>query len=105
MFESLGSSGHNETSATRSIAISLARLQVLRVGITACDAFISTVASVLSCTQMPIEMRAQLGAETAEFWSLPNDRLPESARHKMAEVCRKSLVKLEDQTRDVGCMP
>jgi hypothetical protein len=54
---------------------------------------------------MPIEMRVQLGAETADFWSLPERGLPASAQQKMSDVCRRSQARLEAEVVVHGCMP
>jgi hypothetical protein len=118
MFAILGSGGHapgtmneggNEgsdgISPSLSIERSLTKLQALQVGISTCDRFVATVTRLLVCERMSVELRAQLGAETADFWSLPTTGLPESARQKMVDVCTRSLAVLEQQALDVGCMP
>jgi hypothetical protein len=58
---------------------------------------------VLVCDAMTIEVRAQLGAETADFWSLPTSGLPADAQLRMADVCVRSTAALEQQAADAGC--
>ena len=48
---------------------------------------------------------AQLGNETADFWSLPTTNLPADAQARMAAVCGESLAFLRKQVADAGCMP
>lgn len=110
MFAMLGSGGHGEAggdaaSAELSLAISAAKLELLQVGVPACEAFLITVRRALACVAMPIEMRVQLGAETADFWSLPSSGLPPSAQQKMSDVCNRSQAKLADEVVAQGCQP
>jgi hypothetical protein len=101
MFAALGG-GYQDRTA---VAIALAKLSTLKVGIAECDRFVSAVAHLLVCDAMPIEQRAQLGAETADFWSLPTSGLPADAQRKMTEVCGRSLASLQQQAVGAGCMP
>jgi hypothetical protein len=87
------------------IAIARAKLADLAVGIAACDQFVSAVARVLTCERMPLDMRVQLGNETADFWSLPTHDLPTDARDRMAAVCGTSLQALEQHAAAIGCLP
>jgi hypothetical protein len=109
MFAALGSGGHDggsdATSSELSLAISVAKLESLRVGVAACDAFITAVRRALACAAMSVETRVALGAETADFWSLPSSGLPASAQQKMSEVCDRSRAVVEDQILAAGCMP
>jgi hypothetical protein len=108
MFAALGSGGHDGSDATSSelsLAISVAKLESLRVGVAACDAFITAVRRALACAAMSVETRVALGAETADFWSLPSSGLPASAQQKMSEVCDRSRAVVEDQILAAGCMP
>ncbi len=94
------------TSADRgSIAVAVARLSTLKVGVVECDRFIAAVAAVLTCEQMPIETRVQLGAETADFWSLPRSGLSADMEKRMSRACGESLQALQQQAIAVGCMP
>ncbi len=88
-----------------SIAVAVARLANLKVGVVECDRFVTVVTAVLGCEQLPVEMRAQLGIETADFWSLPTDRLSLDARGRMAAVCGRSLGELQQKADDAGCKP
>jgi hypothetical protein len=54
---------------------------------------------------MPLDRRVQLGAETADFWSLPTQNLPADAQKRMAAVCGQSLAALQQQAAGAGCMP
>lgn len=101
LFDALGGSGDDRTA----IAIAQARLTDLEVGVVECDDFVRTVARALGCESMPLEQRAQLGNETADFWSLPTANLPEDAARRMATVCGESLTFLRKQVTDAGCMP
>jgi hypothetical protein len=101
MFAALGGGAQDRTA----VAIALAKLSILKVGIAECDQFVSTVSHLLVCDAMPIDQRAQLGAETADFWSLPTTGLPADAQRRMADVCGKSLASLQQQAVTAGCMP
>jgi hypothetical protein len=111
MFAALGSGGHgadgdgDAISGELSLAISAAKIEGLRVGVAECEAFLTAVRRALVCRAMAMETRVALGAETADFWSLPSAGLPPEAQQKMALVCRKSLVALEEEIVSVGCMP
>jgi hypothetical protein len=99
MFGVLAGSGGGQTG----IAIALARLEQLQVGVPACDRFITAVSAVLKCELVPIEIRVQLGQETAELWSLPTARLAPEDVQRMTDVCGASLASLEQQASDAGC--
>lgn len=108
MFAALGSGGHDggdASSSDLSLALSIAKLQTLKVGVPACDAFVSVVQRALACTAMSVETRVALGAETVDFWSLPTNNLPEEARQKMSDVCQRTRGKLEAEILAAGCMP
>ena len=101
LFTTLGGNGDNRTA----IAIAQARLTDLKVGVAECDSFVTAVARALGCEHMPLDQRAQLGNETADFWSLPTTNLPADAAARMATVCGESLAFLRKQVADAGCMP
>ncbi len=101
LFTTLGGNGDDRTA----IAIAQARLTDLKVGVTECDNFVTAVSRALGCEQMPLDQRAQLGNETADFWSLPTTNLPADAAARMAAVCGESLTFLRKQVADAGCMP
>jgi hypothetical protein len=94
--------GGGEDARTK-IAIARSRLEVLQVGVAECDRFVSKVATVLGCEQMPVEARAELGAETASFWDLPTTGLSPDAQRRMSEACGASLRELEHQASGAGC--
>lgn len=83
--------------------VARARLQQLNVGIETCDRFVAAVMALLGCDALSIEMRLQLGNETAQFWSLPTDRLAPDDRQRMSQVCVDSLQTLARETAPVGC--
>ena len=101
MFDRVGGGARDRVA----VAIALAKLSTLKVGIPECDRFVETVAQVLVCDRMAIEVRAQLGAETADFWSLPTSGLPADAQLRMADVCGRSTQALQQQAVDAGCTP
>jgi hypothetical protein len=101
LFDRIGGGGSDRVA----LASALARLSVLHVGIPECDQFIAAVAGVLVCDAMAIEVRAELGAETADFWSLPTSGLPADAQLRMADVCGRSTAALAQQAADAGCAP
>jgi hypothetical protein len=101
LFSTLGGNGDDRTA----IAIAQARLGDLKVGIAECDNFVTAVARALGCEGMPLDKRAELGNETADFWSLPTTNLPVDAQRRMSAVCGKSLDSLRTQVADAGCMP
>jgi len=87
------------------VTVAIGRLASLKVGIAECDRFVTVVASVLACEQMPIETRVELANETTDFWSLPTDRLSADAQRRMAIVCGQSLAALEQRAAGAGCKP
>jgi hypothetical protein len=101
LFERIGGGAADRVA----VASALARLSGLQVGIPECDRFVEAVAHVLVCDAMAIEVRAQLGAETADFWSLPTSGLPADAQLRMADVCDRSTAALAQQAADAGCAP
>lgn len=88
-----------------SIAIIVARLANLKVGVPECDRFVTAVATAMSCQGLPLADRHQLGVETTDFWSLPTSGLPPDAVAKMVKACTASLDSLQQQVSAVGCMP
>jgi hypothetical protein len=101
MLAALGEGGGERVT----VEIARARLAGLQVGIPECDRFVATVARVLTCDAMSLDVRAQLGAETVDLWALPRSGLPADAQQRMAQVCGRSTVFLEQQAVDAGCMP
>lgn len=99
LFSVLGGFGD----AHLSIAVAHARLEGLQVGVRECDDFVNAVASVLACEQVPIDVRVQLGQETADFWSLPTKRLAAEDVARMSTVCTQSLSSLLQQASEAGC--
>lgn len=87
-----------------SIYVTRARLEQLQVGVPECDRFVSAVTTVLTCEKLGLDERLQLGNETAEFWSLPTNRLSREDKLRISEVCGQSLHSLEQHALDVGCM-
>lgn len=85
------------------IAVTLARLEQLNVGIPSCDAFVGAVKTVLACESMSVELRVRLGSDTASFWSLPTDRLAQDDVDRMARVCVESLDTLRREASSVSC--
>lgn len=101
LFERIGGGAGDRVA----VASALVQLSTLQVGIAECDQFVEAVAHVLVCDAMAIEVRAQLGTETADFWSLPTSGLPADAQLRMADVCGKSTAALTQQAADAGCAP
>jgi hypothetical protein len=89
--------------AHMTIAIAHARLEQLVVGVQECDDFVNAVASVLACDRVPIDIRVQLGQETADFWALPTSRLAVEDMNRMSVVCGESLASLTQQATNAGC--
>lgn len=87
------------------LAVIVARLANLQVGIAQCDRFVSTVSTAMSCEGLPLAQRHDLGNETADFWSLPTKNLPPDAVTRMVRVCTESLEALQQQVAAAGCMP
>ena len=100
MFAVLGAGG-----GRGAIAVARARLATLAVGVAECDRFVTAVAAVLGCEQMPLDARVELGNETATFWDLPTKGLSPDAQQRMAAVCGQSLAQLQQQAVGVGCTP
>jgi hypothetical protein len=91
------------TSERVTVATALVKLSGLQLGIPECDHFVEVVARVLVCEAMAIEVRAQIGSEMADFWSLPTSGLPPDAQLRMADVCGKSTAVLTQQAVGAGC--
>jgi len=89
--------------AHMSIAIAHARLEQLNVGVKECDDFVGAVTAVLACEKVPIDVRVQLGQETADFWALPTSKLAVEDVERMSAVCGESLASLVQQATDAGC--
>ena len=53
---------------------------------------------------MPLDTRVQLGTETADFWSLPTERLSADDRNRISAACGQSLTSLQQQAVGLGCM-
>jgi hypothetical protein len=85
------------------IAVARARLEQLSVGIEACDRFVGAVTAVLACDAMALEIRLSIGNETAQFWSLPTDRLAADDVARMSQVCVTSHETLTREAGTVGC--
>jgi hypothetical protein len=94
----------NEPS-TAGIVVARARLEQLHVGVPECDRFVTAVSNVLACDAMPLETRINLGNETAQFWSLPTERLRADDVKRIADACSRSLLSLAQQSASVGCTP
>ncbi len=108
MFESLSRGEHVESDVRTNellLAIAAAKLEGQRLGIAECQAFVVAVTRALVCRAMPQATRRALEQETADFWSLPSERLSAAARQKMAQVCSKSQATLEEEILAAGCMP
>ena len=102
LFAVLGSGGSSGDRAE--LAMAVAKLQNLRVGIPECDNFVIAVARILACNEMPLGARVQLGNETVDFWSLPTSgRLPADAIKRMATVCDQTRGELEQRAVGAGC--
>jgi hypothetical protein len=116
MFAALGSGGVRRDDAAEgrapsdavstqlALAQAVAKLQALHIGVAACDALVRTAERALACAAMEAELRVQLGAELADFWTLPT-ALPEAAIRKMTEVCGKWHAVLVQRVVAAGCMP
>lgn len=101
LFDVLGGGAGDRTQ----LALARARLAGVAVGIAACDQFVATVATALTCERMPLDARLELGHETATMWDLPVAGLPLDAQRRMARVCGSSLAELQRQVAEAGCMP
>ncbi len=99
MFAVIGGSEPSRAGLT----VARARLEQLEVGVPACDNFVTAVSAVLACEAMPIDMRVNLGNETAQFWSLPTARLQADDLQRISDVCGQSLLSLQQQSAGVGC--
>ncbi|HSN26975.1 MAG TPA: hypothetical protein VLT45_11830 [Kofleriaceae bacterium] len=86
-----------------SLAIARARLDAMTLPVAACDQFVKSVSAVLACERMPIETRIELGNDTADFWSLP-EQLPADAEQRIATACGQSLSALQQHAAVAGCM-
>lgn len=86
------------------LAIAVAQLKTVSVGIPECDNFVIAVGRILDCQEYPLAARVQLGKETVDFWALPNNgRLPQDAIKRMATVCDQSRGELEQRAVGAGC--
>ena len=87
------------------LAIIVARLANVKVGIAECDGFVSAVSRAMSCEGLSLDDRHGLGTETVDFWSLNTSHLPPDAVAKMVRACGASLASLQQQVTAAGCMP
>ena len=86
-----------------SIAVAVAKLKALHVGIPDCDQLIGAFVTVLTCDKLAFAQRAEI-ANNADFWSLP-EKLPPAAAARMATSCKGGYVELRAQVGESGCMP
>lgn len=86
------------------LAVIVARLANVRVGIAECDGFVTAVSRAMSCEGLSLEERHGLGSETVDFWSLNTSRLPPDAIARMVRACGESLSALQTQVAAAGCM-
>ena len=100
LFARLAGQGNDKAS----LAILVARLANVKVGIAECDGFVTAVSRAMSCEGLSLEQRHGLGSETVDFWSLNTSRLPPDAVAKMVRACGESLAALQTQVQAVGCM-
>jgi hypothetical protein len=86
------------------LAIAIARLQNISLGIPECDDFVASVGRILECEEMELSTRVSLGTQTVDLWSLPDAvKLPADAIKRMAAVCAQSRGQLEQQAAGAGC--
>jgi hypothetical protein len=71
-----------------------AQLASITVGIVPCDAYLAAVRKALDCNRLAVDVRAQLGAEEANFWSIPMGRLDAAGKQQIAERCVRGLEQL-----------
>jgi hypothetical protein len=96
MFAALG--GTDEAA----VAIAKIRLADMHVGVPECDQLFATAHDFLGCEAIPLEDRAQAGAQIADSWNLP-DKLPPDARARIAKVCTESRDALVQRAAAAGC--
>jgi hypothetical protein len=86
------------------LAIAVAQLKTISVGIPECDNFVIAVGRILECKEYPLSARVTLAKETVDFWALPNNgKLPQDAIKRMATVCDQSRGELEQRAVGAGC--
>ncbi len=86
-----------------SIAVAVAKLRALHVGIPDCDQLIGAFVTVLTCDKLDFAQRVEIG-NNADFWALP-DKLPPAMAARMASSCKAGYVELKAQVGESGCMP
>lgn len=96
MFAALG--GTDEAA----VAIAKLRLADMHVGVPECDQLFAAAHDFLGCEAIPLEDRAQAGAQIADSWNLP-DKLPADARARIAKVCTESRAALVQREAAAGC--
>lgn len=96
MFAALG--GTDEAA----VAIAKIRLADMHVGVPECDQLFATAHDFLTCEAIPLEDRAQAGAQIADSWNLP-DKLPPDAHARIAKVCSESRAALVQRAAAAGC--
>jgi hypothetical protein len=96
MFAALG--GTDETA----VAVAKIRLADMHVGVPECDQLFATAHDFLGCEAIPLEDRAQAGAQIADSWNLPA-KLPADARARIAKVCTESRDALVQRAAAAGC--
>ena len=86
-----------------SIAVAVAKLKALHVGIPDCDQLIGAFVTVLTCDKLAFAQRLEIG-NNADFWALP-EKLPPEMAARMASSCKGWYVELKAQVGESGCMP
>lgn len=95
-----GGSGYGDKTE---LALIKAKVAAMSTGIPECDNWISSVGHILTCEEMPITVRIQLGNETADSWSLPTSGLSGDAIKRMAAICDQTRGQLEQRAAGAGC--
>lgn len=96
MFAALG--GTDETA----VAVAKLRLADMHVGVPECDQLFATAHDFLTCEAIPLQDRAEAGAQIADSWNLPA-KLPADAQARIAKVCTESRDALAQRASAAGC--
>jgi len=84
-----------------SLASAREKLAAITVGIAVCDDYVTAVEKALDCEALTVDVRAQLGTEAANFWSIPLKRLDEEGKQQVVDLCVRGLQQLQAAVQGV----
>ena len=84
------------------IAVAVAKLKALSIGVLDCDLLIGAFVTVLTCDKLAFAQRLEIGND-ADFWALPRSCRGDGCPRDSS--CKGWYVELKAQVGESGCMP